>query len=177
MRLFVAVLLPTDVTELVRGLERRIDKAVRWTTEAQWHVTLRFLGAVSENDAVADVLAAVPGLLDARGVRSVTATLGPASAWFPGRRLLQIPVDGLEALAAAVEQVTAPWGEPAEDRPYRGHLTLARVSGAARGPSSLAGAPVRAEWAVEAICLMASTVGPGGARYTPLATVPLFSLD
>jgi 2'-5' RNA ligase len=179
MRLFVAVLLPTGVTALVRGLQRRHEKALRWTTEAQWHVTLRFLGAVAEPDAVSDALGAVPALLDVWGVPPVTATLGPAVAWFPGRRVLQVPVDGLESLAAAVQQATAPWGGPAEDgsedRPYRGHLTLARASGAARGPASLAGALLGADWPVEAIYLMASTLGPGGARYSPLTTIPLFS--
>ncbi len=102
MRLFVAVWPPESVVEMLLGFERPDVAGVRWTTELQWHVTLRFLGEVEDPGPVVDALGGVPGGLRAEGVGEVRATLGPTSAWFAGRQVLQVPVAGLDALAAAV---------------------------------------------------------------------------
>ena len=173
MRLFVAVSPPPNVVEMLRGLERPDVASLRWTTEEQWHVTLRFLGEVGAPAAVADAVRAVPELLAAAGVAEVRAVLGPTVTWFPGRQVLQVPVGGLDALAGAVAQSTAPWGAPADDRPYSGHLTLARARGRARGPAGLAGASVVAAWRVGAVEVMSSVLGRRGARYETLASVAL----
>ena len=177
MRLFVAVAVPDSVIAALRTLERPIDPRIRWTTAEQWHVTLRFLGPVVDEGAVIQALTVVPEMVRVRGVSSVTATLGPSSAWFPGRRVLQVPVGGLEDLAAMVADATAGWG-PAETSvgpvSYRGHLTLARARGRTTGPVALAGASVSATWQVDAVVLMSSALGRGGARHTIEATVPLF---
>ncbi|NIR41602.1 MAG: RNA 2',3'-cyclic phosphodiesterase, partial [Actinobacteria bacterium] len=52
-RLFVAVWPPPSVVDLLARLPRREEPGVRWTTEAQWHVTLRFLGRADPADATA----------------------------------------------------------------------------------------------------------------------------
>jgi len=173
VRLFVAVSLPPEVLERVAALERPRADAVRWTTAAQWHVTLRFLGEVDDPAPVASALEAVPGRLRADGVRAVRARMGPAAAWFPGRHVLQLPVDGLDALARAVAEATAPWGGPEAAPEYRGHLTLARARGRRPGPASLAGAALEAAWDVDECALMASTLGSEASRYETLARVPL----
>jgi 2'-5' RNA ligase len=174
VRLFVAVSLPADVVELVQGLPRPDLASLRWTTDDQWHITLRFLGEVEEPAAVADALKKVPALLGETGTDDVDVLLGAATAWFRGRRILHVPVAGLEVLARVVAEVTAPWGEGSEDDfPFSGHLTLARVRRGQAGPANLAGTPVSAEWAVSEIALMSSTLGPGGSRYGIVATVPL----
>jgi RNA 2',3'-cyclic 3'-phosphodiesterase len=173
VRLFVAVPLPPAVMQKLEDLERPALFRVRWTTASQWHVTLRFLGEVASPDPVAEALQSVPSRLRAAGVTSLMATLGPAVAWFPGRRVLQVPVEGLEELAEAVEQTTAAWGGPAEEGGFRGHVTLARVRGTRPGPAALAGAELRAHWPVDAFSLMSSTPAPGGSRYEALTTVSL----
>jgi 2'-5' RNA ligase len=173
MRLFVAVSSPLTVVGMLRAIERPDAASLRWTTEEQWHVTLRFLGEVDAPAAVGDALRAVPEVLAAAGVAEVRAVLGPALAWFPGRQVLQVPVTGLDALAGAVVQSTASWGGPADDRPYSGHLTMARVRGRARGPTALAGASLTAAWQVGALELMSSVPGRRGSRYETLASVAL----
>ena len=45
-RLFVAVWPPASLTDQLRGLARPQQTGLRWTTEDQWHVTLRFFGGV-----------------------------------------------------------------------------------------------------------------------------------
>jgi RNA 2',3'-cyclic 3'-phosphodiesterase len=176
VRLFVAVSLPSDVMETVRDLPRPDLASLRWTTEDQWHITLRFLGEVEAPAAVADALKKVPALLQEEGVDDVEVLLGAATAWFRGRRILHIPVTGLDALARAVATATAAWEEgSAEDPPFAGHLTLARVRRNGTGPANLAGTLVSAEWTVKEIFLMSSVLGPGGSRYGIVAKVPLGS--
>lgn len=176
MRLFVAVDLPDSLAALIADLPRPQLASVRWTTPEQWHVTLRFLGEVEPSrlegpGGLLAGLAAVPSALAEGGVGPMDATLGPAVAWFPGRRVLQLPVEGLEPLAGAVTRATSAWGEA--ELPYRGHLTLARVRGQARGPASLAGTSVSAGWRVGEFVLYSSTPGRGGSRYEAIQRVSL----
>ena len=137
-------------------------------------MTLRFLGEVDAPGPVADALRRVPEALAAAGVGEVRATLGPRVAWFPGRQVLQVPVSGLDALAQAVVDATARWGRPPEDRPFSGHLTLARARGRARGPAGLAGRAARRRMAGggrSRWCRRCSV--RRGSRYETLATVAL----
>jgi 2'-5' RNA ligase len=173
VRLFVAVSLPSDVTELVSDLPRPDLASLRWTTEDQWHITLRFLGEVEAPSVVADALKAVPATLREAEIEDVEAVLGAATAWFRGRQILHVPVAGLDTLARAVAMATAPWGEGSDDPPFSGHLTLARVRRRQTGPANLAGTPISTEWSVREILLMSSTLGPGGSRYEVVARVPL----
>ena len=167
VRLFVAVSLPDPITELLAILPRPDHQRLRWTTPAQWHITLRFLGEVDEPDGVVDALGA--GL---SGVGAVDAVLGPATDWFQGRRVLYVPVGGLDDLAVRVRALTARWGRGGEPR-YAGHVTLARVGGQGRGPVGLRGTPVGGHFAVDQIAVMASLLGAGPAVYDVLGTVPL----
>lgn len=178
MRLFVAVDVPEPVKALLADLPRPTVASVAWTGPAQWHVTLHFLGEVAPSrvegpGGLVAALDAVPASL-AEGTGPLPVQLGPAVAWFPGRRVLQIPVHGLESLAAAVARVTANWS--ASDPPgqrFRGHVTVARVRGQVRGPLSLAGARVSASWLVGEFVLYSSRLGPGGSRYDALHRVTL----
>src|SRR5580658_8973846 len=79
---------------------------VRSVKPNQWHVTLRFLGAVNE-DLVPALIAALIGA--ARAVSGpVRCTIGPATAWFANQRVLQLPVTGLDQVAEAVRSATIP---------------------------------------------------------------------
>ncbi|HET6952733.1 MAG TPA: RNA 2',3'-cyclic phosphodiesterase [Acidimicrobiales bacterium] len=165
MRLFVAVHLPGDVLDLLAGLPRPERPGVRWTTRAQWHVTLRFLGEV---DAAA--VPAVAAALAAAPLAPATAVLGPQVAAL-GARVIQVPVAGLDGLAASVVAATAGYGRPPESRAFRGHVTLARVSrGGVRG---LVGEPVAASFPVPAVDLVRSRPGRGGAQYETIHARPL----
>jgi 2'-5' RNA ligase len=161
------------VVEMLLGLDRPAVAQLRWTTEPQWHVTLRFLGEVEDPEPVARALRDVRDRLGRRSVHDVRAALGPTTAWFPGRQVLQVPVGGLDALAHAVQEVTAPWTGPVDDRRFSGHVTLARARGRAGGPASLAGASLAATWRVRSFELVSSILGSGGSRYDTVDTVAL----
>jgi 2'-5' RNA ligase len=173
VRLFVAVSPPREVLALVEALPRPELPSLRWTTAEQWHVTLRFLGEVDDPEEVAGALREVPALLRDAGAHDFEAVLGPAVAWFPGRRILQVPVSGIDLLAHSVSDATASFAPVPDSTGFSGHLTLARVRGRGRGPVNLAGTPIKAVWEVDEVSLLSSSLGAGGARYSVVERVRL----
>jgi 2'-5' RNA ligase len=179
VRLFVAVWPPDDVIDLINGLSRPEIPGLKWTVRQQWHVTLRFLGEVQKVDEVSEALR------ELSGTGASEAVLGPATAWFPGRRVLQIPVSGLEDLSLranrAIAQVDgAPASAESAEGPgngFRGHLTLARVRGKTRIDAAharkLEGEQIRAEWIAHKVSLVASSLRSDGARYSDVEVVEL----
>ncbi len=165
MRLFVAIALPDPVADLVAALPRPERPGVRWTTPAQWHITLRFLGEAPPEE----IVPAVQGVVDDRGPEEAPiAALGPVVAWFPGRRVLQVPAAGIDGLAAAIRPATEEWG-PRDEPPFAGHLTLARTIGGRRGPADLAGSRLSAHFPVTEIGVYASRPRPQGSVYERLS--------
>jgi 2'-5' RNA ligase len=159
--LFVAVWPPADVLDALADVPRPDEPGVRYTTRDQWHLTLRFLGACDPADAAA----ALQGLVWPE--RPVVAQCGPAVSRLGRSSVVVVPVRGLDALARAVREVTAEVGER-EERPFSGHLTIARLKH--RGACRVAGAPFAATFAVGEVALVASELHPDGSRYTTLAT-------
>jgi 2'-5' RNA ligase len=163
VRLFVAVWPPADVVARLGALSRAERPGVRWTTPDQWHVTLRFFGHLDDAEEVKGAL------LGVRSVAAVTASAGPSTRRL-GSSTVCLPVAGLDSVAGAVGRL--PFGAPLPDRPFRGHLTLARAKrGASLG--GLVGEPFEASWAVDEVTLVASELHPEGARYRVVARYPL----
>ena len=169
MRLFVGIWPPPDVTAVVGALPRPEVPSVRWTEPEQWHVTLRFLGEVGEEE-VPDLHAALGGV--AGHQRPAPVELGPATTRL-GPQVLVVPAAGLDGLAAAVTEATAGFGEPPDPRPFRGHLTLARGRGRRPVPFRLAGRPLAGAWSADELCLVRSLLGSRGATYETVATFRL----
>lgn len=134
MRLFVA-LDPPDAWRVAAasaqsGLRLHVEpRLLRFVDQALMHLTLRFLGEVTD-DAAARVTAEFQ-----RRIREVDVTLAlaPAGTFGPPARtsVAWLGVAGdrvaLDALVTRVEAAVTAAGLPAEERPLRPHLTLARV--------------------------------------------------
>ena len=165
-RLFVAVWPPDDVISLIAALPRPDVEGLRWTTRDQWHVTLRFFGSVE--------LDAASAALQSASAPATTAVLGPETGRF-GKRVLHVPVAGLETVAKAVVRATKKVGKPPEPRPFSGHLTLARARDRRRGVDlrPLVGTSVEATWPVTEVCLVESHLSSQGANYEVVETVSL----
>lgn len=161
-RLFVAVWPPADVLDALGALHRPVAAGGRWTRRDQWHVTLRFLGPADPDE----VTSALAGLRHA----PVEAVVGPEVGLL-GEGVVQVPVAGLDSLAKAVVSLTAGLGRPPEDRPFVGHLTLARVAG--EPPAGVLGQSLSTSFPVDAVALVTSELGGNAARYTTVATFPL----
>ena len=88
-----------------------------------------------------------------------------------GESVVQLPVLGLESLAAAVMGVTVELGRRPDVGPFAGHLTLARVAG--EPPPGVLGQPFTAAFTVDAVHLVSSELGGDAARYATVASFPL----
>jgi RNA 2',3'-cyclic 3'-phosphodiesterase len=176
VRLFAALELPRPAVDaLVAFASTAADPDVwRRVREESLHVTLAFMGArdpeAVEPAAAALRAAAGPAprlalegalLLPPRRPRVLGAALGD-----PGGTLgaLQARVSG--GLAAA--GLYTP-----EARPFRPHVTVARLRAGARAPREVAAAPPPLRFTATLLTLFASRLHPSGARYEPLARVEL----
>ena len=168
-RLFVAVWPPDDVMATLRAVPRN-RSGVRWTTEDQWHVTLRFFGTVDEADVPA-IDAALAGA--ASGCAAPSVTLAP-----PVRRLgsaLALTVDGLDEVATAVIDATTGFGEPPQHRRFRGHLTIGRLK--SRRGSTLTRVNLAPQtWKTSEIALVRSHLGQGPGRASRYETIGMYQL-
>jgi 2'-5' RNA ligase len=187
VRTFVAAWPDEQTRQRLTALERGLghEKNLRFVGPTRWHVTLRFLGEVSETElgplgeALQATMAAIDGPLPCR--------LGPATAWFSRVRVLQLPARGLDVLAASVARATTPIvalqsgdgqsgdGQSGDGRAFNGHLTLARVKGrlGPQAQAELEGIPCASTFDVEHVDLVASEPSPRGHVYTTLVRAPL----
>lgn len=185
MRLFLAINLPAECRRAIHAATeplRRAAPALSWVQEPLLHLTLKFLGEEPE-----DRLADIRGTLGAVAARhaDVLLELGGVGAFPNFRRARTVwvgvaPQPRLELLHHDVEVAFGTLGFEVEGRPFRPHLTLARVKHA---DEALLRALFRAarkvdvheEAVVETVDLMQSELLPAGPRYTLLASAPLRS--
>jgi len=186
-RLFIAVMLPSDVRERVAALVDLLadyHPILRPARPDDLHLTLRFLGDVTpdeERRASEACAAAVAGVgafpLVVGGFGVFPNARRPRVVWL-GVRDRAAP---LTSLQRRVEDELLRRGVIASRDDFTPHLTLARVRGDA-SPSTRAalGAAVarlpgaeQARLTVTGISLVQSALTPRGSTYTALRTVPL----
>ncbi len=146
----------------------------RWVRPEGIHLTLRFLGEV---DAETDTRCRAVWRERIAGHVPFRFRLERLGGFPPrGRpRVLWVgigavrPEGALQALAGSLESAARLLGFPAESRPFRAHLTLARVrrAGEARMPEDLQ-IEVDQDVAADHVALYRSELHSAGARYTAL---------
>jgi RNA 2',3'-cyclic 3'-phosphodiesterase len=182
MRLFVAIMPPpAALDELAAAVEplRAARPELRWTTAQDWHLTLAFLGEVTET-----VLPELGRRLERAAARHLAQELAiRGGGAFPGRARARVLWAGIQAgsglapLAATVAAGARRAGAPAPDegRKYRAHLTLARcrepvsVVAETTALGGLAGTP----WTATEIRLIRSNLSRKPSRYEELGAWPL----
>lgn len=191
MRLFVAVEPSARVRsaaaaaaeDLRAGLDaRRWSGSFRWIPEENLHLTVWFLGEVSDSRAPAVLDALRPPLTEP----AFDLRISGLGVFPPSGRARVVWMDvrsGADALArihAAVGARLLPLGFRPEGRPYAAHLTLARIKGplpaSARSllRSALEQPGVDAgRCRVDSLTVFRSRTAPKGAVYEPLLRVPL----
>jgi len=182
VRTFVALLIPPGWAAHLGSLSADLSARTRglsWVKPENLHVTLRFLGNLDE-DAV--VRAGVSVAESAARVAAPAARLGPLSA-FPNLARPRVLWVGLSegeadvaALAAAVDEGLRGSGFGPPDRPFRAHVTLARVKEGARGLETLRDAVFREpppRTPLDRVAVMKSDLHPSGSRYTAVQEVRL----
>ena len=173
-RLFIALGLPNAVRDALTALREDLDGA-RWTPPDHLHCTLRFLGDTPEEripylEAALGGIAAPPLALRLDGL---TAFPSPRAPRVLVARLA--PDDALADLQRRIEAAVRDLGFAPEDRPFRPHVTLARLKrpGTRAVPAYLRSHDAGAPFAADAFHLYASTLTPAGAVHERLASFSL----
>ena len=176
LRLFVALELPEAArAALVAFRDEAADPEVwRPVADEALHLTLAFLGRRPAGDVTIvssvlnDAADAAPRLVLAGGLL------------LPPRRArvlcasLEDPDGTLEELQGRVsDELTAAGVYVPEKRPFRPHVTVARLRSRSRPPRAIDEAPEPLEFAGGPLTLFESRLHPHGARYEPLARVSL----
>jgi 2'-5' RNA ligase len=184
MRTFIAIELTPEIKSKLEHLVQRLaplTRNVRWVRPEGMHLTLKFLGEISEAQA-----GRVKALLEPcfRGKIHFDLSV-KGTGWFPpgsrSPRVLWVGLEGgpeLAELQASCESALAGEGFPREERDFHPHLTLGRV----RSPQGLR--PVLEEldkskdeefgrMTVTRIAFYQSRLKPGGAEYTVLSQFAL----
>lgn len=186
MRLFFALLLD-DQTKRRIGLVQETMKRtlagqhIAWVKQENVHITLRFLGeqddkgvqnAIEAGDAVSCRHAPFRFVVRGAGV-------------FPDARRARVlwvgteePLEPLYRLAHDMERELRQRGFAPEDKPFRAHITLARIKTPVPAQvieKLLASLPSEPLGVVEvaSVALMQSILHPNGAEYTPVRTFTL----
>jgi 2'-5' RNA ligase len=189
LRAFLASTLPGGLHDELAGqielLAQRLPRgAVRWVKPENIHLTLKFLGEVTIDQAhrVENALRPIirnnaPFGLQASGLGAFPNFRRPSVIWVgvegEKRRLLDLQA----SLDAALVDV----GFEPESRPFHAHLTLGRVR---RNVSrhdlrtlsdtlSDVALGTLGDWRVESLVLMKSDLHPDGPRYTPVMSLDL----
>jgi 2'-5' RNA ligase len=178
MRCFVAIELDQALRgPLVRMLREKLPRTrdVRWCTEDQLHLTLKFLGDVRDEQipAVCESIAAAAGEIEPFAL--CLAGLG----CFPSARNPRVFWCGVEDAArgcarwlTVADALFEDLGFPPEQREFHPHVTLGRGKTAAgagvirRVLEEVAAPPAR-EMKVNEVVLFESRLSPQGARYLP----------
>jgi len=185
MRVFLAVEVPPPIIKNIQKIQdilrRQVHGVIRWVRPEGVHLTLKFFGEVSSEEAGKIITAAAertvtvpPFELEARGLGVFPDVNRPRVIWLG----IAGEVGPLLLLQRELEETFGRLGFPKEERPFRAHLTLGRIK-VPRGVPGLAGALEAAaasragSFRVEEAALFRSELTPGGAIYTRLASFPL----
>jgi RNA 2',3'-cyclic 3'-phosphodiesterase len=178
VRLFFSVPLEEKARAAAAAVLRSMRRAagdeapLSWTRDEQLHFTIAFLGEMPE-DALPRLRAAAEPCaqlrafsLELRGAGAFPNPRRPRVLWLgTGEGALQ-----LEQLAGRLCTGLREGGFTLEERPFRGHLTAARVRpGGERAASrALQAVPPEAitKFEVDRVCLMQSQLSPHGAKHT-----------
>ena len=186
LRTFLAIDLPCDLHSAIgqnlRTVKRELP-TLSWSKLENLHINLKFLGDTMESQvdqirqAVESAISHVsPFELELKGFGVFPDHRSPRVLWIG----LGGALDGLSELAECVGQAVVPLGFPQEDRPFRPHLTVARVKkdhravGRALDTLGVFTAPFACgPLSVERVALFKSDLRPTGPIYTKLWAISL----
>ena len=133
LRTFLAIDLPSvlhsAIGQNIRAVQRELP-GLSWSKTENLHINLKFLGETTESQidqirrAVEPAVSHVsPFVIELKGFGVFPDHRSPRVLWIG----LGGALDSLTALADCVGRAVVPLGFPQEDRPFRPHLTVARV--------------------------------------------------
>lgn len=188
IRLFVAIQVPEPVKDEIEAAQNKLRgqlkrSEIRWSSRAQFHLTLRFLGSVeaARTQQLIDTLRAA-----CLGLPQLELSAG-SLGFFPAKGIPRVlwagvsaPGEQLLTLYRAVESATAAFTTEPTEKSFNGHITLGRVKLIIRADSQLLvrcasdlSKKVFGQWTASEIELVQSRLSPKGATHMSLAAVAL----
>ena len=185
-RAFVAVVPPASIRAELDAVIRQLkqydsDEAVRWVAADALHITLAFLGQITESTAALLLDALRKETADAESFELSLERLGT----FGDRRRrggAQVvwagiggDIDALQQLHEFVSNAVRSVGLRVESRAFQPHITLGRVRRGRRWRLDPANAPAlpSTTFRVDTVTLMESRLGRGPAEYVEWGQVSL----
>lgn len=180
LRAFIAIELPVEVSRELAALQQQLKTyglKLRWVKPGNIHLTLKFLGDIMPDD----IQAIAPAMQVAADATSPFDLMVQGLGVFPGIRHPRVLWSGLggalpqlEQLYQRLEDALADRGIAREKRPFRGHLTLARMKGTMDSRRLLSAIEARGMFTpltlpAGELVLFQSRLQPTGAVYTPLS--------
>ncbi|MFQ5991506.1 MAG: RNA 2',3'-cyclic phosphodiesterase [Nitrospiraceae bacterium] len=193
IRTFIAIELPGTLRQALADQQAQLrdligrtgDRSIRlqWVKPESIHVTLKFLGDVDAS-LIPKMQASLAGAVSSQPRFSVEVSGLGAFPDAQAPRVLWVGMSGsgkeLAGLAAQVDQALHELGFPLESRPFRPHLTVARIKERSREVGralTASGVMTKAveigSLAVSSVSVMKSELKPSGAVYTRLCEVSL----
>lgn len=186
MRIFIAIPLPKNIhqqlIQTTAGLRSKTTNDIRWTPSRNLHLTLRFLGE-SNPERLLKLQEKLQQLHDLTAPDLSFTNYGVFPSWkAPTTIWLGLEKNSdLEHLQCRVETIARECDYQPEKKPFRPHLTLARVK---RNPSSStveqtkhlfkdAPPPKISAFQARHVVLFQSILSPKGAQYKALHTFEL----
>jgi 2'-5' RNA ligase len=185
MRLFIAIEIPDEIKAGLTKAQRSLKEVgvvdAGWTRPEGIHLTLKFLGEVSE--------ANVPDIMN--GLRRAAEGTGPfrldvvGIGTFPNPRNARVvwvglsgDIEKLSRLQAGVEEAISSIGFERDERPFTPHLTLGRIKYIRSRDKWLKALEEVKDirlpgFDVSTVSLMKSELKPSGAVYTEMGRVEL----
>ena len=187
MRAFLAIELPVSVRAELARLQQYLQQSradVKWVEAHNLHLTLRFLGDLSDQQRAAVELAcrrvaasSTPVTLSCSDVGAFPSLSAPRVIWVG-------LIDDMDVLTAMAEQVEAELiqaGFSEADKPFSAHVTIGRVR-SPRGQSELVRAMRSVSWipvdpfTVDHLTLFRSDLSSTGPTYSVVATFPFTAI-
>ncbi|WP_404368473.1 RNA 2',3'-cyclic phosphodiesterase [Sphingomonas sp. MMS24-J45] len=173
-RLFVALRPPPEIRALLRALMAEVPGA-RWQSDAQLHLTLRYIGDVDASvaDRIAAALAgirAAPLALRFAGVGTFDRHGRVHTLWAG-----VAPQDAVAGLQESVDRALTDILPPPDQRPFVPHITLARRALGAGDAAAVTAWQQRhadlntPQFIVSSLSLYNSVAGEVGSTYQELA--------
>lgn len=184
MRLFVSIDLPGDLTSEVADLQKEFTDAngLRFTDPNQTHVTLKFLGEVS-NERIPELESALETAVTESRVSPFETEYGGLGV-FPSLEYISVLWLGvcegsskMTRLQEAIERKTVELGFDPENHEFTPHVTIARMDHAG-GKEVVQNLicerdPTIGTTTVRTVMLQKSDLGPNGPVYSTLASISL----
>jgi RNA 2',3'-cyclic 3'-phosphodiesterase len=183
-RVFVAAPVPDPVRRVMQHVQNSLAARrwpVRWVDPRLAHITLRFFGDTprAHLDVLREDLSQVAQRHDAMQLHTSSVGAFPSAT---RARVLWLGLNGqvthLAALARDVEAIGPRAGGDDRKRPFKPHITLARLRDGSSPPADFSAAIAELDLptldlTIDRIDLVRSVLGPKGPTYTTIASFPL----